>query len=667
VPVAERGRPGVEFLASTDPWFRPVDLLDGPDGSMYVVDMHRAVIEHPAWMPKELQNREDQRWGDAAGRIYRIVPAESSGGNKRFDFATTQTIDWIAALSSDNRWARVTASRKLSETLVPMAGAIAAGGEKSGDFERIVASLHGVVANETPGRAVSRALWLLRSIGELKAENLAVAVAHPDAAVRTQAVRLVADNRQTSQASATTHWPATADWLAKLAADPSPIVRYQWLLEIAPIADESLIESIIVATTSGEADSPTDRIWLSRAVSLVQEPIAPQLVAGLLATKPGDPQQNLQTLLPLVKRLGWSGSAQTLTVLLENQSESGEASLFEEFASGLATRGTPWSKLTAELSPTIVKRLGDRLAQDRKIVSDGKQPIAARVASLRRVGLDRSPDTLALCQSIVDSDGGELYVEALGLMRHFSAEDTAKRLVSRIVELPPKAATATVAAMVGNAKWTPALIDALQTKSIPWGLIDPTSLGRLERHSDKSIADRVRTLRSEMRPEGKQSLVARYSEVLGQSADVAAGKAHFVRHCAACHKIDNQGVAVGPDISDMRTQTPEQILLSILDPSAAIDANYYRYAVLTTDGQLIEGLLEDSNETSVTLKLQEGLRRTIPRDEVEQLRATGVSMMPEGFENQLDPAAMRDLVAYVKRWRLLENHIPLGSLPTGNR
>ena len=371
--------------------------------------------------------------------------------------------------------------------------------------------------------------------------------------------------------------------------------------------------------------------------------------------------------MPLVKRLGWSGSAQTLAVLLENQSESASASLFEEFASGLATRGTPWSKLTAELSPEIVQLLNDRLAKDREIVGDVKQPIALRVASLRRVGLDRSPDTLALCQSIVDSDGGELYVEAVGLLRHFGAEDTATRLVSRIVELPPKAATATVAAMVGNAKWTPSLIDALQTKSIPWGLIDPTSLGRLERHSDKSIAERVRTLRSEMRPEGKQSLVARYSEVLGQSADVAAGKAHFVRHCAACHKIDNQGVAVGPDISDMRTQTPEQILLSILDPSAAIDANYYRYAVLTTDGQLIEGLLEDSNETSVTLKLQEGMRRTIPRDEVEQLRATGVSMMPEGFENQLDPAAMRDLVAYVKRWRLLENAIPLGNLTPSNR
>lgn len=661
VPVAERGRPGVEFLASTDPWFRPVDLLDGPDGAMFVVDMHRAVIEHPAWMPKELQNREDQRWGDAAGRIYRIVPADSSGDNGHFDFATTEPIDWVAALSSRNRWARITASRKLSETLVPMVKAIAAGGEKNPVFDRIAAKLRDVVSAETPGRTVSRSLWLLHAIGELKAENLATAVTHGDAAVRTQAVRLIARRWQASQGSAVQAGSAMPDWLSKLAADPSPIVRFQWLLEIAPIADASLVDSILIAATTGAADSPTDRVWISRAVSLVPDPIAPRLMAGLLATKASDPARNRLTLLPLVNRLGWSGSAQTIAVLLENQTDSDASSLFAEFASGLATRGTPWSKLTAELSPEIVDRLNGRLASDREIVGQGNHSIATRVASLRRVGLDRSPETLALCQSIVDSDGGDLYVEAVGLLRHFDADDSAQRLVARIVELPPKAAMVTVAAMVGNAKWTSALVDALQSHSVPWGLIDPTSLGRLERHSDKSIADRIRTMRSEMRPEAKQSLVARYSESLGHSADIAAGKAHFVRHCAACHKIDDQGVAVGPDISDMRTQTPEQILLSILDPSAAIDANYYRYAVLTTDGQLIEGLLEDSNQTSVTLKLQEGMRRTIPRDEVEQLRATGVSMMPEGFENQLDPIAMRDLVAYVKRWRLLENEIPLGS------
>lgn len=677
VPATERGRPNVEFLASTDPWFRPVDLLDGPDGAMYVVDMHRAVIEHPAWMPKELQNREDQRWGDSAGRIFRIVPAAPEPtspeptnlgptGKTRFDFANTQPIQWIDALSNDNRWARITASRKLVETLAPLAQSVVDGQRANEDFDQIIVALENVVTNSptdsaSANRGMIRALWLLQSIGQVNEKHLKAAVAHPEPMVRLQAVRLIARNRPAWRKATSPLWTSSAQWLETLASDSSPIVRYQWLMEIGSSADTDLVPATIVAATASDADSPTDRLWIGRAVSLVPEPIAPAVVRGLMMTPPTGKALANETLLPLVRRLGWTGDADTLAVLMLDQPAPIDSALFNEFAAGLATRGTPWSSLTTKLPAEVVDRLNQRLAKDREIVADASQPLATRVASLRRVGLDRSPATLALCQSIVDTDGGELYVEAVALLRHFDADDTASRLVARVIELPPKAATATVAALVANGKWTAALVDALQSQSIPWGLIDPTSLGRLERHSDKSIADRIRVMRAESRGEGKQALIARYTQSLTDPGNVAAGKAHFVRHCAACHKIDNQGVAVGPDISDMRTQTPEQILLSILDPSAAIDANYYRYAVLTTDGQLIEGLLEDSNQTSVTLKLQEGMRRTIPREEVEQLRATGVSMMPEGFENQLDPTAMRDLVAYVKRWRLLDNEIPLGS------
>ena len=57
----ERG----EFLASTDERFRPVNMTSGPDGAIYVVDMYRAVIEHPEFVPQELKNRPDERWGEA--------------------------------------------------------------------------------------------------------------------------------------------------------------------------------------------------------------------------------------------------------------------------------------------------------------------------------------------------------------------------------------------------------------------------------------------------------------------------------------------------------------------------------------------------------------------------------------------------------------------------
>ncbi|MEX0978720.1 MAG: PVC-type heme-binding CxxCH protein, partial [Pirellulales bacterium] len=75
--VSKRAHQEKEFLASPDPWFRPVNLEVGPDGALYVVDMYLAVIEHPQFMPSELQQRPDLRLGDDRGRIYRIVRAAS--------------------------------------------------------------------------------------------------------------------------------------------------------------------------------------------------------------------------------------------------------------------------------------------------------------------------------------------------------------------------------------------------------------------------------------------------------------------------------------------------------------------------------------------------------------------------------------------------------------
>ena len=300
------------------------------------------------------------------------------------------------------------------------------------------------------------------------------------------------------------------------------------------------------------------------------------------------------------------------------------------------------------------------MQHDRRIVSDPDQPLSQRLASFKRVGLDRSPETLAMCNSIIEHESEELYLEALQVVRHFDEPALASVLVNRVVELPPRATAATVALLIGNAKWTGALVEALASDEVPWGLIDPASLQRLQRHPDPAIASRVKSLRASRGSENRDQLLDRYKQSLAGSPDLQAGRKLFVQHCAGCHRIDDQGFAVGPDISDLRTQSPEQLLLAILDPNAAIDANYYRYLVLTDDGQVIVGLLEDSNQQSVTLRLQDDVRRTIPRSQLEQLRATGVSMMPEGFENQLSPEAMRDLIGYLKRWRLLTTAIPLG-------
>src|SRR5262249_11993544 len=71
--TALRADPGAEFLASTDVWFRPVQMANGPDGALYVLDMYRFLVEATDFMPPGLVKHLDVGAGFDKGRLYRIV------------------------------------------------------------------------------------------------------------------------------------------------------------------------------------------------------------------------------------------------------------------------------------------------------------------------------------------------------------------------------------------------------------------------------------------------------------------------------------------------------------------------------------------------------------------------------------------------------------------
>jgi len=128
----------------------------------------------------------------------------------------------------------------------------------------------------------------------------------------------------------------------------------------------------------------------------------------------------------------------------------------------------------------------------------------------------------------------------------------------------------------------------------------------------------------------------------------------FAKQCATCHRIDNLGTDIAPDISDSREKTPEQLLTDILQPNRAIDANYFSYTVITTNGQVHTGVLSVETSTSVTMKQAEGKTITLRRAEIEELYSNGVSFMPDGLEKLIPPQDMADLISFIKNWRYLD-------------
>ena len=74
--AARRADEGAEFVASTDPWFRPVNFVNAPDGTLTVLDMYRETIEHPWSIPDDIRAKLDLSSGNDRGRIYRLAPPE---------------------------------------------------------------------------------------------------------------------------------------------------------------------------------------------------------------------------------------------------------------------------------------------------------------------------------------------------------------------------------------------------------------------------------------------------------------------------------------------------------------------------------------------------------------------------------------------------------------
>ena len=125
------------------------------------------------------------------------------------------------------------------------------------------------------------------------------------------------------------------------------------------------------------------------------------------------------------------------------------------------------------------------------------------------------------------------------------------------------------------------------------------------------------------------------------------GQAVFAKLCGQCHAIYGKGPDVGPDITRNGRGSYEQLLSNVFDPNLVIGASYQARTVITTEGRVLTGLLAEDNPQRVVLKLQGGKREVIPRDEIDEMMISPLSLMPENLEKQLKPQEIADLFAYL--------------------
>jgi putative membrane-bound dehydrogenase-like protein len=266
--VARRADEGKEFVASTDTWFRPAQFANAPDGTLYVADMYREVIEHPASLPPEIKKHLDLTSGRERGRIYRVVPeGYTQRPRPRLGRATTDEL--VHLLEHRNGWHRDAALRLLFERAGP--GAAPALEKLASDSKLPEARMH--------------ALYALDGQRALSPAAVARALGDTDPRVREHAVRLAERVRGVS--------PELKAKLAALATDPDIRVRYQvafTLGDMAPadrgVALAGLLRRdgadrwmrLAVLSSLGDVDQLFDAI---EALPETEGPLVESLLAGL--------------------------------------------------------------------------------------------------------------------------------------------------------------------------------------------------------------------------------------------------------------------------------------------------------------------------------------------------------------------------------------------------
>lgn len=643
-----------EFLASTDDWFRPVFLTHGPEGALYVVDMDRAVIEHPDFMPTELKQRPDLTWGKSTGRIWRIVPENGMPPRTRPNLGQASTEQLVKTLEHPEVWWRSTAQRLLLQR---------------GD-SAAVKPLTTLIEQSRLPQARVLAAWLLNSRKALEAPVIARMLTDESPRVREQALILAEPLLAGSE-------PIQKETLA-LSHDPDARVRFQAAFSLGAWDSDKIIEPLARIASANLAD-PWTRVAVASSAPTRGAAVLDQVWKSNGSTKlDANGESNLLGLSRELSALvGARQDVGEVARLLETASTSrpsglspvrADLALLGGLAEGLARKGKSLAAFLDKLPPSsrnAVAHARTRLDEVVDWAASMQRPLGERLEALRLIAQAGSTNQsteqrvfTSISKLITQAPEPEVRLAAVKALSSLSTPEAVTALLSAWKSAGPAVRRELTEALLRRPDRTDALLAALEDRTIAPSEIDAASARRLQTHNNAVIRSRATKL---FQPTAsRQNVIARYQQSLRQTGDAQRGREVFRGQCATCHSVAGVGVRVGPDISDTRTKTTEMLMNDVLNPNAAIDANYVSYTVATRDGRVLSGLIDSETATSLTLRRAENQTEVLLKQEIEELRSSGQSLMPEALEQTITIDQMADLLAFLKNWRYLDGAIPVG-------
>ena len=631
------------LLTSADGWFRPVDLKAGPDGALYIADLYENRISH-------VDPRDN--WDRGTGRIYRVRGVDAKPVQP-FDLSKKRSAELVELLASPNKWYRDTARRLLGDRK-----------DKS-----VIPSLLNNITKEK-GQLALESLWALNLVGGLTDEVAMIGLRHYNPQVRSWTVRLLGDRSAVS--------PDVAEYLeAQPCCDPNLQVISQYASSAKRLPTDvglSIVKSLFERNDTDDPHIPLLLWWAVEAKA--ETPVGRRTILewfekdGLWAR----PTVEKFIIERIVQRYAMAGGDENLSSCARLLRAAPDRASVNLVLAGLeqAFAGRAATKFPEELKQAVAHALDDdktgrhlalgvrvghpgALAAALAVIADetankdrrvefirmfGEVPQAASVPPLLKVlrGSQLQPVRLAALTALQRYDSPEIAATVLDLYAGPWAKDADLQAAAQTL-------------LASRPAWALALLQAIDAGKIAPRTLPLDMVRTLQRHADAGIAKLVEKHWGKVQaatPAAKRQEMERLvGLVKSGKGDEKAGKLIFTNTCAKCHKLFNDGAAVGPDLTGYERDNLGYWVENIADPSASIRDEYLTFLIETKDGRNLTGIIAAQDKATVTLKQADGQSVRLAREQIEELRASPISLMPEDVLKELKDQQIRDLFAYL--------------------
>jgi putative membrane-bound dehydrogenase-like protein len=633
------GRHEPDFMKTDDPWFRAVEIQQGPDGGVYILDWSDIGECH-----------ENDGVHRTSGRIFKLTYGDAVLP-KETDLTKLAEADLVRLQTSDNEWLVRMARWELRQRAWKKGGLPAAAAPLLAQFDS---------APTTAGKL--KAWWTLQQVAEFSA---------PGAAERAAATAMTTTMLR-SRDEHLQRWVAPQAIAASAggAGPASPLVRLAWASLLPTLSPDLRMK--VAAQLLGHAEDAADHnlpllIWtgirelpaadLLTLFQTARIPAVRQLIARRVAGELDANPAALNTLLAWVPVKDATVVSVDLlrgmAAALNGWGKAKKPAAWDAFAAraGRSTDEATW-KVLRELE--VLFGSGRALAEVRALALDAKADSDARRAALRTLIEARPPELRKICESLLGNP--TLSVAAIQGLGTFEDPAAAERIIARYRALTPQERVTAMGVLVSRPAFARVLLDTMGNPAakypVPRAELSPGFARQIRSFNDAALTKKLADVWGETRetPADRRQLIvalkAKLTPDFVRGGDASRGRAVFANVCAGCHQLYGEGAALGPDLTGGGRHDVGYLIENIVDPNAVVAADYLMNVVTLKDGRVLNGMIGARTERTVVVRML-GQETTVDRSEIVKQEQLPVSLMPEGLLAAWDDRQLADLMAYL--------------------